>query len=85
MSNTYICAVCKGEFEKGWSDEEALKEKNENFGNIKGFSKIEDCDLVCDDCYKKMTLPKHLEKPLWQALEGLQKQFNDPSIDIRDI
>lgn len=33
MSDTYICAQCKGEFKKGWS---------------------ETCDLVCDDCYKKI-------------------------------
>ena len=50
MSNQYICALCKRTFDKGWSDEEAKTELNENFP---GFE-TDDCDLVCDDCYKKM-------------------------------
>ena len=54
MNNTFICAACKGEFKYGWSEEEALEEKNNNFGDIEGFPKKEDCDIVCDDCYKKM-------------------------------
>lgn len=49
-SNEYKCALCKGVFEKGWSDEEALKEKDELWSGIS----IEECDLVCDDCFKLM-------------------------------
>ena len=52
MSNTYVCSACKCKFEKDWSDDEALKEKDKNFKNIA----IEDCDIVCDDCYKKIML-----------------------------
>jgi len=47
---TYTCALCKGVFEFGWSDEEAKAELEENF---EGFT-TEECDVVCDDCYKKM-------------------------------
>ena len=48
----YRCAVCDGIFEKGWSDEEAATE----FAVTVEFAGValEDCDLVCDDCYKKM-------------------------------
>jgi len=47
--NEYQCAICKEVFEKEWSDEEALAELKENFGDIS----TEDCELVCDDCYNE--------------------------------
>jgi hypothetical protein len=46
----YTCAVCGQTFTKGWSDEEAAKEREETFP---GFDESE-CDLVCDTCYKEM-------------------------------
>jgi len=49
--NEYKCAVCSGEFEKGWSEEEAVAEMKNNFGED---STTDDCSIVCDDCYKKM-------------------------------
>lgn len=49
MSDTFKCACCDGVFEKGWSDEEAKAELGETF---EGFEP-EDCDLVCDDCFKE--------------------------------
>lgn len=48
--NEYRCAVCKGVFEKGWSEEEAQSELGEVFPEFT----TDECDLVCDDCYKKM-------------------------------
>lgn len=45
--NEYRCAICRGVFVKGWSDEQAEQELAENFGDP-----VEDCDLVCDDCYQ---------------------------------
>lgn len=56
--NEYKCAICGGVFEKGWDDEEALAELNDNFPNVE----IEDCDVVCDDCYKKMTQELPIEE-----------------------
>jgi DNA-directed RNA polymerase subunit RPC12/RpoP len=50
MSNTYTCAACSGVFDKGWSDEEALAEKEENWGDMS----MDDMEVVCDDCYRKM-------------------------------
>ena len=58
--NQYRCASCNGIFEKGWSDEEAMEEKNRDFGN----APMEDCVVVCDDCYQKFrpdTHPKEYE------------------------
>lgn len=49
MTDKYKCAVCEEEFDKGWTGEEAEAELAENFGVPK-----EECDMVCDDCYKKM-------------------------------
>jgi epoxyqueuosine reductase QueG len=39
--------MCGGIFEKGLTDEEAIAE-----AESKGLN-VSDCDLVCDDCYKK--------------------------------
>lgn len=50
MSNTFTCAVCRETFEKGWSDEEAREELGETFPDFEP----QDCELVCDDCYKRM-------------------------------
>lgn len=51
MSNTYTCSACRNEYEKGWTDAEATEEVKTNFGE--GFSK-ENCDVVCEDCYRKI-------------------------------
>jgi hypothetical protein len=49
--NEYQCARCQRVFEKGWTDEEAKAEQNENgWGDIPNSQ----CDVVCDDCYKSM-------------------------------
>lgn len=49
-SNEYQCVYCHGIFEKGWSDEEAKAELDETFPGIT----VEECGLVCDDCWKEM-------------------------------
>ncbi len=43
---TYTCAMCGGTYETDWSDEEATAEA-ETHGFV-----VEECDLVCDPCYK---------------------------------
>jgi hypothetical protein len=48
--NTFKCSHCGGIFEKGWSDEEALKELEDNFGVTE---KNKDVDILCDDCYEE--------------------------------
>lgn len=46
--NEYQCAACGEVYEKGWTDEDAASEREEN-----GWSSLE-CEVVCDDCYKMM-------------------------------
>ena len=46
----FQCACCKKIFKKGWSDEEALAEKNADFPD----DVVEECVLVCDDCYEQL-------------------------------
>ena len=46
--NEYKCAVCQNVYEKGQTDEEAQVELENNFGHFE----LEECDIVCDDCYK---------------------------------
>ena len=43
--NYFQCSLCKGVFQKGWSEEEMEKEAEKN-----GFDK-NDSIIVCDDCY----------------------------------
>jgi len=47
----YTCAMCEQTFSKGWSDEEAKSELDETFS-----ISVEECVIVCDDCYKKLGL-----------------------------
>jgi hypothetical protein len=47
----YTCAACHQTFKYAWSDEEAKKELEQKFG-----IPVEECGIVCDDCYKKMGL-----------------------------
>ena len=47
--NEYQCAVCHEVFYKGWTDEEATTELAETFA-----VPVDECDLVCDDCFKEM-------------------------------
>lgn len=51
MTDKFTCAICARTFTKGQSDEEALAELKANFD-----VPVEDCDLVCDDCFKEMGL-----------------------------
>lgn len=45
---TYTCGNCGKTFEKGWSDEEARAEYQQNFPETQGHPEA----LVCDDCYR---------------------------------
>lgn len=56
--NEYQCAYCKGVFEKGWSDEDALAEAAEVFE--KPVSEWNDEPaVICDDCYNRMHPSQH--------------------------
>lgn len=50
MSETrkYTCAVCHITYDAEWSDEEAIEELRDKFGAVN----VENCELVCDDCFK---------------------------------
>lgn len=48
--NEFTCYACSETFEKGWSDEEAMAE----FGSTFPSADLEECSVVCDDCYKKI-------------------------------
>jgi len=48
--NEYKCVVCKGIFLKARTDEEAMKESKELYGE---HPKEELC-IVCDNCFKKI-------------------------------
>jgi uncharacterized protein with PIN domain len=50
--NEYRCAMCKEVFKKGVSDEEAIEEFHKDFPDIL----IEDTSLICDECYRIITL-----------------------------
>lgn len=47
----YVCVECGDVFESTWTDEEALAEAVENFGDQLGNDPV----VICDDCYWLMT------------------------------
>jgi hypothetical protein len=47
--SAFTCAVCRRTYEKGLSDEQAEAQLERTFPG----AKMEDCDLVCDDCFIK--------------------------------
>ena len=49
MVETYNCAMCGKEEELTTPKANMEKEVQENFGDFYA----EDCDIVCDNCYKK--------------------------------
>lgn len=59
--NEFQCAMCKGIFEKGWSDEEAEKEAEELWGKKTSISDPR-MVIVCDNCFQKIHPAKFPEK-----------------------
>ncbi len=53
MSDTYQCYICKNTYEKDQTEEDAVKEMQENF--TVAFEPY-DCVLFCDDCYNELGL-----------------------------
>ena len=51
MSDTYVCSVCKQRYAYEWTDEEALAETAEVFGEEALSVPL---DIVCDDCWRDM-------------------------------
>jgi hypothetical protein len=49
-ANEFRCSLCRGVFEKGWTDEEADAEFATQLPGIP----VEETKLVCDDCYELM-------------------------------
>ncbi len=72
MNDKYICELCKKEFEKAITDEEANKEAEELFG-VKEASNRADMAIVCDDCFKKIM--KKETYILQEALRDLYYNF----------
>lgn len=70
--NEYQCAICKGIYTKGWSDEEAEKECVENFGTAMAHD--DDRMIVCDDCYQKIRSDEHTEELAMAKEEFLSKR-----------
>lgn len=48
MGRTYTCSMCERTLESEWTQEEAEAEKTTLWGDVS----LDDCDVVCDDCFK---------------------------------
>lgn len=59
--NEYQCALCKGVFTKGWSEEEARAEYEELFAELPG-----PVEQVCDDCFQQIDPRKEENKPVFR-------------------
>jgi hypothetical protein len=55
VKKTYVCAMCGKRYKyvntDEWNDEKAMKETKSLFGSDIA---REDCDVVCDDCYRRV-------------------------------
>ena len=49
-ADTFDCVACAQTFQKDWTDDEALAESVEVFGEIP----VKDRCVVCDNCYKAL-------------------------------
>jgi hypothetical protein len=66
MSKEYQCALCRGVFEEGQSEEECMAEYEAAFPASAAAGVP--FDVVCDDCYRKMT--GELPPKEWEAEGG---------------
>lgn len=55
MNEEYTCAICKKTYGKCVSEDEAKTELKKFFGDIS----VEDCVIICDDCWQKIRPDKH--------------------------
>jgi len=53
-NNKFVCFVCRQTFTKKLSDKEALEQLEEQFGDWD----VNDCELVCEDCFNKIIKSK---------------------------
>lgn len=49
-ARTFQCDQCKGVFTAEWSEDDALAEKKELWGDYP----LEKCARVCDDCFQEI-------------------------------
>jgi hypothetical protein len=54
---TYKCSECGGVYESEWTEEEANAELERDFPG----TSIEECDVVCDNCYQIINPSKNPE------------------------
>lgn len=59
---TYVCARCGGTFDKGWTDEEALAEKEVLWGPE--IDRAEQFIILCNDCFEAFMKWHSIGRPL---------------------
>ena len=75
----FTCANCGATHEKGWSDEEAAAEAEENFPGI-DVSDPDEAPVVCDDCYQRIMARARVEAPemIGPGWRGEAQASDDP-------
>ena len=69
--------MCGNTFEEDWTEEEAVAELQENFGDIP----LAQCDVVCDDCYNKIQPDKNpAELATWQKARIAELESENESL-----
>ena len=62
MTETFTCQSCGNTHEKGWSDEEAAAEAQQNFPGI-DLADPDEAPVVCDSCYEHIMGRARAEAP----------------------
>lgn len=55
MTEEYACGMCHDVFEKTTPEYEAKAKLKKYFGDVS----VEDCDIVCEDCWQKIKPDRH--------------------------
>jgi hypothetical protein len=69
MPEEFTCGMCGGTFTKGRSDEEAVAEMVDSFGELPGDEAL---SIVCDECYQKIRPDRNPE-----VLEAFHRETAD--------
>jgi DNA-directed RNA polymerase subunit RPC12/RpoP len=74
MAEEYKCAMCGGVFEKTVAEDDALAKLYEQFGEDVA---VEDCDIVCDDCWQKARPDNPQNKEIFEGWLANQSLDSD--------
>lgn len=75
--NEYRCAMCQQVYTKAITDEEAMAETQSHWPGVVE----QDCAVVCDDCYQKISPEAHPQEYRDSLLESIERTYRAARTD----